>query len=287
MRRRLAGLLGILLLTSTGCSSLSSYWPGSASPANPPPLNADAHAALRSPAGSSDESAKLCITVADDLEKAGHVREAALQIELARQYKPNLNISARLAHLYQATAEGAQPREQMLYFQKAVVEYQKALAAGPASAELLNDMGYCYYQKNDAAEAEHCFRQALEKNPKLQRAWTNLGLALGAQGKETAALAAFAQVVSPAEAHCNLAYVYLKQGRADIARQQYVLALQRNPNLKLAQERLSALDSITASVQTAAAVTSATKGDAHVGPADWRASTTEQTQLGLGAPQKR
>lgn len=236
-------------MANAGCSTLTAFWPGpdaaqAKAVAGMPPLNEGAATPMKTVGSDSAEAAKLSLSVAADLEKSGHPREAALQLELARKHDPKLNLSRRLAGLYRQAGEQASPKEQPAYFAKAVEEYQRALAAAPNTPELHNDLGHCLLLKGDAVAAEASFRQALALNPKLERARVNLGLALGGQGRVDEALAEFRQVVSPAEAHCNLAFVLLKNGDAAGAKAQYRLALRENPNLKLAQDRLRALENV-------------------------------------------
>ena len=110
-------------------------------------------------------------------------------------------------------------------------EYQKLLKPSPKDADLLNDVGYCYYNQGKWSEAEKYLRQALAINPKLARAWINLGMTLAQQNRIEESLEAFAKVVSPAQAQCNLAFIWTTQGKREEAKAAYRKALTLEPNL--------------------------------------------------------
>lgn len=252
MRRRAgrAGLACWLAASLAGCSALTdSILPGKGDAprqvAEIPKLDASPSAPLKGQP-TAEEAATLCLSVAQGLEKQGHHREAALQLELARKHQPKLKLAARIARNWAQAAEQATPAEQAALAARCRSEFQQALREDGTSAALHNDFGHALLRLGDAAEAEQQFRHALALDPKLGHARTNLGLALGQQNRPDEALAEFAKVVSPAEAHCNLAYVYLQAGQPDQAKRQYQLALEKNPGLKAAQDRLAALERLTA-----------------------------------------
>jgi Flp pilus assembly protein TadD len=207
-----------------GCMTL----PAMLTPPNPvlPTAESSAKAAKSLP---PNEGAHLCLQLAETMEQRGYYAEAANQCEKARQLNPKLDLSYRLALLYDQMGDG--PR--------ALTEYQRAVSLKPRDANLLSDLGYCYYNNGNWAEAEKALRQALEIDGKHQRARINLGLTLGMQGQYDEALETFSSVVSPAEAHCNLAFVFLTQGKRDEAQQAYRKALTLDPNHPLARAALA------------------------------------------------
>lgn len=180
-----------------------------------------------------DRAALLCLTTAQMLERSDHVAEAITQYEKARQLDPRLTnqTARRLAVLYDR--QGA--------FSKAAPEYQRALHASPRDPDLLNDIGYCYFQQSNWTEAEKSLREAVRIDPKHQRAWINLGMTLGQEQRYQESYQAFTHAVSPAEAQCNLAFVYSTQGKHDEARQAYAAALRIRPDLMLARAALAKL----------------------------------------------
>ena len=90
-------------------------------------------------------------------------------------------VSRRLAVLYDKQGDHS----------RAAVEYRTALQQAPHDADLLCDFGYFHYERGDHAEAEREFRAALKENPQHQKAWVNLGLTLGRQGREAESIEAF------------------------------------------------------------------------------------------------
>jgi superkiller protein 3 len=103
-------------------------------------------------------------------------------------------------------------------------------------------LGYHEYQRANWAEAERAYRKATELQPRFEKAWMNLGLALGQLANYPEALAAFEKVVRPPEARCNLAFVLLTQGKQAQARELYEEALRLDPGLQLARSALARID---------------------------------------------
>jgi Flp pilus assembly protein TadD len=84
-------------------------------------------------------------------------------------------------------------------FEDARVSFETAMGLAEPSAELLNDVGYLHYLRQDLPGAENLFRQSLGKDPRNKHARNNLGLALAEQGRFDEALAEFRQVGSREE----------------------------------------------------------------------------------------
>ncbi|MCI0459353.1 MAG: tetratricopeptide repeat protein [Gemmataceae bacterium] len=181
----------------------------------------------------ADKGAQVCLRTAESLEKGGKHAEAIQLYEKARQKDARLHhVCRRLAVLYDRVGN----------FPRAQEEYDRALKLQPDDPSLLNDLGYSHYCQGNWDEAEKCLRRALEKNPKSARAWTNLGLVLGQKGLYAECVEAFARVVSPARAQCNLGFILTTQGKRDEARAAYREALRLDPELKLAEGALAKLE---------------------------------------------
>jgi len=180
-----------------------------------------------------DQAAKLCLATADELEKNGHNEQACGQYELALQHDPRQPaVSKKLAACYAKAG----------LYDKSIAQYQKCIVASPKDAELINDLGYTYYEKDDFTTAEKHLRQAIALKPTLQRAHGNLGLALGRQCKWKESLEEFKKACSPGMAQANLAAMYLAAGQHDDARRSCNIALGLEPNLKTAKDLLAKLD---------------------------------------------
>ena len=169
---------------------------------------------------SPPESAKLCVTTAHQLAAGGHPREAILLLEKARKLDPKQPVARYLAVLYD---EQRMPQ--------ALGEYQKALAAAPNDPDLLNDFGVYCYHRGDLANAEQWLRKALDHAPKHQRAWVNLGIVLGTEGRYKDSFEAFCKVLPPGEAHSNLAMLLARNGDRQRAETACREALRLEPDL--------------------------------------------------------
>ena len=184
------------------------------------------------------QAAEVCLAAAQELEKNGREIDAIAQYEKAREHNPRLTqVSRRLAVLYDRQCD----------FQRALTEYRQALALAPHDADLLNDLGYCHYQRGDYVEAERWLRQATERNPKHQRAWVNLGLTLAWQGRYPESYDAFAKVVTPAQARANIGIVQAQQQRTAEAVQSLREALREDPDLRPVRAVLAQLEGAPAS----------------------------------------
>jgi Tfp pilus assembly protein PilF len=230
--RRNRWVVGLVLvaLPQAGCLGVK----GALAP-EPPPLTGPSAAAEPKPekALPPEKSAELCLSIGDTMRQSGHLAEAVVQYEQARQYNPKLTA---------ATHRLALVRDELGEHAAALAEFQRALKEKPHDPDLLNDYGYSHYCERNWAEAEAQFRAALRAAPKHERAWVNLGMALGQQGRAEESLAAFAKVVPPAAAHCNLGYIFLTQGKKEEAREQYLQALEIDGACPMAQAVLARLD---------------------------------------------
>ncbi len=223
---------GMIALLQTGCIN-----PGGATrnPGPIAPLTESAGPAKASADLSATDSAKLCIATAEQLEAANKLTDAVSLYERARQLDPRTDLRATrsLANLYTHLGE----------YDRAKDEFERALRAAPHSAELHNDLGYSYYSRGMWKEAEASLRKAVAADAKHGRAWTNLGMALGQQGRYDEAVDAFRHVVSPGKAYCNVAFLMVTQGRRDQALGAYREALRVEPDLQLARTALERLES--------------------------------------------
>ncbi len=187
----------------------------------------------KTPNLSPQQTAKLALETAFQMEKSGHLRVAAEQYEKARQLDPKLTeVAHRLAVLYDRQGE----------FKQAAAEYKKAVEARPKDADLLNDLAYHYYQRGDWVLAEASLRKALAVNPKHERAWINLGMALAQQGKVEEAFKAFTKVVSPAEAKSNLGMILAQNGKNGAAKQAFRESLEMEPDAPATRAALAQLE---------------------------------------------
>ena len=180
------------------------------------------------------DAAKLQFAVANEQLRHGFDADALSRYEKARQLDPNLKgVAHPVAVIHDTRGDHS----------LAIAEYRKAIQEKPRDPNVLNDMGYSYYLKGDWTKAEEAFRASIKikDNP---RAWNNLGLALGQQGKYREAFAAFEKATDAAHAYGNLGFIYLTQGKTENARRAYQNALERDPTFDLARQILAQIDSM-------------------------------------------
>ncbi len=207
-------LLVSILLATAGCATIRS---GDVSEM------LSNEAVQKKPLDSQLAMARLC-------ERRGENEQArGIYQQILRESPEHPAALHRLAVVFTRENQRAEARQ---YFSEAA----KLL---PNSAEVNNDRGYLHLLEGEYPAAEQAFRQATELKPNFTAAWTNLGLALGYQDKHDEAFAVFLRATNtPAEAHCNLAFVYAQQMKLNEAQTHYRRALVHNPELKAAAEGL-------------------------------------------------
>ncbi len=106
----------------------------------------------------------------------------------------------------------------------AVEVLKRGVQVSTQDAVLWNNLGMCRMLQENYEEALQCFTTAAAGVPKDARARANMAVALGMLGREEEALAIYLQLVSPAEAHHNLAV--LCEARKDVAgaKREYAIA---------------------------------------------------------------
>jgi tetratricopeptide (TPR) repeat protein len=114
--------------------------------------------------------------------------------------------------------------------------YQAALAAAPANASALNNLGVILCDgKRDFDAAIACFHQAIALDPKVARVHDNLGNALSGKGKRDEAIACFQKSIAldpkDAKAHGNLGIALARKGKVDEAIKCFRKAIALDPKL--------------------------------------------------------
>lgn len=126
-------------------------------------------------------------------------------------------------------------------YRQAEEQFIKAIRIAPDKAHLRNNLAFCYISQRRWADAEAELRNALELKPDFVRAQINLALALAQQSKFDAALQAFRAVLTEGDAQFNIGLMYQSVGRYADAGNAYRAALEKNPRLVAAKERLEKL----------------------------------------------
>jgi lipoprotein NlpI len=104
---------------------------------------------------------------------------------------------------------------------EAAAAYEQALAAGPATAPLLLQLGATYTHLEDFASAERCFTQLVALDPQNADGWCMLGVVTKDQKRFGEAIGHFGRALalnpSFSEAHFNLGLSLFELGRLDEA----------------------------------------------------------------------
>ena len=124
-------------------------------------------------------------------------------------------------------------------FEEAAKLFDECVELEPDNADLLNDFGYACYEGNELEGAERHLRAAIHLRPNFPSAWTNLGLVYAQQSRFQECREAFSRSAeSPADVHCNMAYVYAQSMQLDQAKNEFSKALSMDPNCAAAAEGL-------------------------------------------------
>ena len=125
---------------------------------------------------------------------------------------------------------------------EAIIQFQKALALWPESADAHAGLGSVYYQQKSWDKAIVEFQKALDIKPDLASAHNNLGYCLLYKGRVNEAITEFEKTLGlkPAftETHNTLGDCFFQQGRLSEAILQYQKALEIKPDFVEARNNL-------------------------------------------------
>jgi tetratricopeptide (TPR) repeat protein len=130
---------------------------------------------------------------------------------------------------------------QMRDYPKAIAAWQNYLKLTNGSATAYGNLGFCLELSGQKPQAEEAYQQGIAKDPKNQPCRINYGLMLARAGRIDDALQQLRAVLSEAESHYNLASVYEQQGKKAPAREEYAKALELDPGMWEAKQRLEAM----------------------------------------------
>ncbi len=166
-------------------------------------------------------------------EQQGDVPRAITQYEAANNLDHNMTGPLlRLGLLY----------TQLGQFDQAVDAWNRYIKATKNDAAAYCNLGYTLELAGRSAEAESAYKSAIQRQPRNETARVNYGLMLARAGRISESLAQLQVVLTPAEAHYDVASVYESEGKKDAAKAEYRTALNLDPDMNDAQARLAALD---------------------------------------------
>ena len=129
---------------------------------------------------------------------------------------------------------------------RATESYQEATKFHPSSPTAFNDLGLCYARQRRYDDAVHALNRAIQLEPDRVLYRNNIAMVLVAQNRIDEALVHLTDAHGPAIAHYNLGCLLGKQGRTEVALEQFQLALADDPSLADAREWIDALSTETA-----------------------------------------
>ena len=177
-------------------------------------------------------------------ESQGQHAKALESYNKALESEPNnLGALVSTARLYDRQGDTAH----------SVQYFQKALAVNPNDASIHNDLGLAYSKAGNAAAAKDSLAKAANMDPSSVRYRNNLATLLVENGQADEAVNQLRQVLPPAVAHYNVAYLHFSKQNIPAAQQQLQLALQADPNLQQARDLYSRLGGSPAVTQVAGA----------------------------------
>jgi tetratricopeptide (TPR) repeat protein len=219
----LALLIGGCTNNKTAQVSSANPAPGNIAPEPKPdtPLTANTHFA----AGQLAEAE-------DDLPRATQQYVEALQID--PKFPPAL---LHLGMVYTTQRK----------FDEAIAVWHRYITVTGESAAGYCDLGFTLELAQRPGDAEKAYLDAVKREPKNETVRVNYGLMLARQGKIEQSLAQLQEVLTPAEAHYNVASILEGQSKIDDAKTQYREALRLDPDMYDAKMRLTGLE--TSSVE--------------------------------------
>jgi tetratricopeptide (TPR) repeat protein len=158
--------------------------------------------------------------------------------EALAQYKKALEITPTYLDAIYATAT---TYTQMKDFDNAITTWKKYVEKTGGSATAYNNLAFCEDLAGDPSAAEISYQRGIVVDPKNEPCHVNYGLMLARHGRANEGLAQLQMVLTPAKAHYDLASIYEQQGRLLEARAEYQVAIELDPKLQEANQRLVAL----------------------------------------------
>lgn len=124
----------------------------------------------------------------------------------------------------------------------AIHTWNRYIQLSGGSATAYSNLGFCEELAGNPSAAEAAYRKGIAIEPSNEPCHVNFGLMLARRGKPVEALQQLQAVLPPAQAHYDLASIYQMQGHKVQARAEYHKALELDPQLQDARQKLAALD---------------------------------------------
>ncbi len=193
--------------------------------------------------GPKDKTAGAAMPERDVLPRthyaAGRLHESQNRLERAvEQYRAAVTLDPKYVDAYNGLGVCL---TRLGRYREAEEHLLKAIELAPDRAHLRNNLAFCYISQRRWADAEAELRNALELKPNFARARINLAMSLAQQGKFDPALQEFRAVLKEGDAQFNMGLMYQSVGRYAEAGEAFRAALEKNPRMVAARERLEKL----------------------------------------------
>ncbi len=186
------------------------------------------------------ERAKEPALTADTRYAAGQLLESQNNYpQAAEQYAQALKLNAdHVPSLYRLGVLYAQFKK----YDEAIKTWERYVKATRESAVGYSNLGFCYELAGQPDTAERIYLKGIERDSDNGPCRVNYGLMLARRGRTNEAILQLQSILSPAEVRYNLASVYEGLGRPEEAKVEYRKAVQLDPKMRDAQQRLAALE---------------------------------------------
>lgn len=101
-------------------------------------------------------------------------------------------------------------------FELAISSFKDGVTADPTDQEVVNNLGYAYYQNGDLSRAKALIEYTLSLAPLRTSAWTNYGVILFKEGANESAINAYLVAFKYAKNQNNLVAFVEKQSQEDV-----------------------------------------------------------------------
>lgn len=158
---------------------------------------------------------------------------SALRDDVVRTLKRHAELDESKRSAYELYLEGCRFDEDEATFERAEEMYRRALQLDPTLANALTNLGNVRFRRGFPEEAEEHYKNALAIDADQPEAYYNLGFLYYERGDARAAVVCFERAVAKdpgfADAHFNLAMALEEVGERSTARRHWQVYLQLEP----------------------------------------------------------
>jgi len=225
-------LVGLFVLYIAGCSGKGGFilWGKFGGTSEESDL-AEFFATIRPRAGNPDSHYLL----------AGYYQERGGHREAIAEFKKVLTIDPKYVKAYNGLGVSY---DLLGEFGNALLSYETAISLDPSQAYLYNNLGYSWLTQGNPERAISAFQKAISLNPQEPRFHNNLASAYAEKAQFQLAMEEFLRGGNEAQAHFNMAEIYLQKGIYTEAGNHYSVALRLDPSRTLARTGAKAADTL-------------------------------------------